>query len=82
VDWGTWPLDNLLADGIVCLREVALYETNLTSQQVAAILRTAAVSSKLRKLLFGVVRCQLPDDHLLPKARLNVPNVHIFPAHS
>ena len=31
---GTWPLDNLLAEGIVCLQEVALYETTLASQQV------------------------------------------------
>merc|ERR1719305_1279593 len=68
----------LLAEGIVCLREVALYETNLANQQVTSILRMVAVSNKLRKLLFGVVRCQLPDDELVRRARINITHLHLF----
>jgi len=68
----------VLAEGIVCLREVALYETNLTNQQVTAILRMVAVSNKLRKLHFGVVGCQLPDDELVRRARINITHLHLF----
>jgi len=71
----------LLAEGIVCLREVALYETNLGNEQVSAILRMAAASNKIRKLLFGVVGCQLPSDELIQRARLNIPHLHLFKVH-
>merc|ERR1719430_42546 len=73
---------HLLAEGIVCLGEVALYETDLSNQQVTSILRMAAVSSKLRKLLFGVVECELPDVELVQRARLNIPHLHLFQANS
>lgn len=68
----------VLAEGAASLHQVVLYDTNLTSNQVRAILLLAAGSTKLRKLLIGSVGHQVLDDGLVQRARLNIPHIHIF----